>query len=166
MGFFYDHRESGPRFNVSFERLLFDSIVSPLIYREVRTTQIHTQPCLASVGNRSWTAEWHGCIIHYKHHKVNSPKPSTVITWHECIVLTCKRLSNCKRATWMHFYFARFIIASKSGRNEDSLLNKDWDDPRSAPLNWLTKANSAREKRVLYVVIQCDVWPALKSRRL
>ncbi len=34
--FFYDHRESGPRFNVSSERLLFDSLVSPSLYSGVR----------------------------------------------------------------------------------------------------------------------------------
>ncbi len=83
MGFFNDHRESGPWFNISYERrCLFDSIVSPSLYWGVRThtdhrestpcwptntssngnlDPDHAQPCLASVGNPSWAAGWYGC---------------------------------------------------------------------------------------------------------
>ncbi len=42
MGFFNDHRESGPRFNVSSERRCsFDSIVSPSLYLGIRTHTDH-----------------------------------------------------------------------------------------------------------------------------
>ncbi len=47
-GIFNDHRESGPRFNVSSERRCsFDSIVSPSLYWGVRTHRDHrvSTPC-------------------------------------------------------------------------------------------------------------------------
>ncbi len=92
-GIFNDHRESGPRFNISSERrCFFFSIVSPSLYWGART---HTdqrvtpsaglpstsssstwfssevshpginqaQPCLASVGDQSWATGWYGCWL-------------------------------------------------------------------------------------------------------
>ncbi len=92
-----DQRESGPWVNVSSERrcFFFYSIVFPSLYWGAR---IHTgwappagltntssssnlvftgglpsrywpaQPCLASVGNRSWAAGWYGCWLDCKCH--------------------------------------------------------------------------------------------------
>ncbi len=46
-GIFYDHRESGPRFNVSYERrCFFDRIVSPSLYWGVKT---HTDPRVSTL---------------------------------------------------------------------------------------------------------------------
>ncbi len=77
-GIFNDHRESGPRFNISSERrCFFDSIVSPSLYRGVRTHTDHrmSTPCWFSTSNHpgtdqaqpcsaspvSWAAGWYGC---------------------------------------------------------------------------------------------------------
>ncbi len=72
--FFKDHRESGPRFNVSSERRCFLQYSAPSLYWGVRTQTNHrvsetcwtqkvshtgtdqAQPCLASVSNQSWAA--------------------------------------------------------------------------------------------------------------
>ncbi len=91
-----NHRESGPRFNVSYEGRAFYSIVSPSLYRGIRT---HTntssssnlvfpwglpsrywpsQPCLASVGNRSLATGWYGFYRTWK--------------WELCRAETCKNI--------------------------------------------------------------------------
>ncbi len=46
-GIFNDHRESGPRFNVSSEGHFFDSAVSPSLYWGIRTHTDHrvSPPC-------------------------------------------------------------------------------------------------------------------------
>ncbi len=91
MGFFNDHRESGPRFNVSSERQCFLTVQCPRHYTGgLEPTQTRgrappagltntssssnlvfpgglpsrywpAQPCLASVGDWSWAAGWYVC---------------------------------------------------------------------------------------------------------
>ncbi len=90
-GIFNDHRESGPRFNVSSEGRCFFTVLCPRHYTgALGPTQTTVwappagltntssssnlvfpgglpsrywpaQPCLASVGNQSWAARWYSC---------------------------------------------------------------------------------------------------------
>ncbi len=90
---FNDHRESGPRFNVSSEGQCFLTVYCPRHYTgALGPTQTTgwappagltntssnsnvvlpgglssrywpAQPCLASVGNQSWAAGWYGCWL-------------------------------------------------------------------------------------------------------
>ncbi len=91
----FNDRESGPQFNVSYERRCFLTVVSPSLHWGVRTHTHHrvstpagltntssssnlvftggvpsrywpAQPCLASVGDRSWAAGWYGCGLFWE----------------------------------------------------------------------------------------------------